>query len=113
MHLFHGSAFFPTPLLYESVNSCAARLPLRQRRRSRRLAEILRPTPIPNLRHVLKMLPDVRVMLVQFPVEHVDRIRRLRAQPRHMLQRINRQMEAAHLVEHHHIERRGRRALDR
>ena len=57
------------------------------------------------------MLPDISVMLVEFPVEHVDRVRRLRAQSRHMLQRVDSQMEPAHLVEHNHIEWSGGCAL--
>src|ERR1700674_4379817 len=83
----------------------------RQRRWSGGLAEILCPTPIPNFRHILKVLPDISMVLTQFPVEHVDHVRRLRTQSRHMLKRIDGQVEPAHLVEHNHIEWSGGCAL--
>src|ERR1700674_1240793 len=83
----------------------------RQRRWSGGLAEILCPTPIPNFRHILKVLPDISMVLTQFAVEHVDGVRRLRTQSRHMLQRIDGQVEPAHLVEHNHIEWSGGCAL--
>src|ERR1700722_6433407 len=85
----------------------AARLTFRQWRWLGRIAEILRPTPIPDFRQILEMLADVRVMLVELPVEHIDRIGGLRTEPRHMLERVNSQMEAAHLVHHHHVEGSG------
>ena len=50
------------------------------------------------------------MVFVQFPVEHIDRVRRLRTQPPHMLQSIDGQMKPAHLVEHDHIEWSGGRA---
>jgi hypothetical protein len=52
------------------------------------------------------MLPDINVVFVQFPLEHVDRVRRLRTQSGHTLERINGQMEPAHLVEHNHAKMR-------
>ncbi len=56
------------------------------------------------------MLPDISMVFVQFPVEHINRVRRLRTQSPHMLQSIDGQMEPAHLVEHNHIEWSGGRA---
>ena len=61
-----------------------ARLSLRKWCRSRRFAEVFCPTPVPDFRHILKMLPNVYVVLVQFPVEHVDCVRCLGSQSRHV-----------------------------
>ena len=44
------------------------------------------------------------MVFVQFPVEHIDRVGHLQTQSRHALERIDRKVEAAHLVEHNHIE---------
>ena len=67
--------------------------------------------PIADFGHVLEMFADVRVVFVQFAVEHVYRVGGLRAQPRNMLEGINRQVVPAHFIQHHHIERSGGGAL--
>jgi hypothetical protein len=41
-----------------------ARMSLRQWRRNAELAEISRPAPVPDLRHIFEMLPNVVVVLV-------------------------------------------------
>ena len=50
------------------------------------------------------MLPDVGLVLVQLPLEHVDCVGSLRTHPWHMLESVDGQVIAAHLVEHNHIE---------
>ena len=98
-------------LMKESVNSWARGCPFARGGGTAGSLKSFVQLPIPNFRHVLKMLPDVRMVLVQFPVEHVDCVRRLRAQSGHMLERVDGQVEAAHLVEHDHVEWSGRRPV--
>src|ERR1017187_7541435 len=51
------------------------------------------------------MLPGKNMGRVEIPGEPVHSVGSLRTQSGHMFERIDSQVEAAHLVEHHHIER--------
>src|SRR5271155_4901007 len=80
---------------------------LSQGRGHTRLTEIGGPMPIPYLWHILEMLPDVFVMRKQLAVEQIDGICGFNSQPRNMFERLESEVEAAHLIEHDHIKRRG------
>jgi len=62
------------------------------------ITEVLRPLPVPDLRHILQMLTDIVVVALQFQVEEVDRILRLLTKTGYVLQRIQCKVEAAHFV---------------
>ena len=81
-----------------------ARMPLRQRRRGSWIAEILGPLPVPDLRHILQVLANIVVMFIQLLAKESDCIRSLQAKPGYVLERIQRQVEAAHFVQHYHVE---------
>jgi hypothetical protein len=74
-------------------------------------AEIDCPLPISDLGHLLKVLANVVVMFIEFSADHLDCVGSLHAKPRDMLQCIEHKMEAAHFVEHDHVERCGCRTL--
>src|ERR1700691_982338 len=67
-------------------------------------AEIVCPLPISDLGHVLKVLANVVVMFIELSAEHLDCVGSLHAKPRDVLQSIERQVKAAHFVEHDHVE---------
>src|SRR5580692_9615775 len=56
--------------------------------RGKRFAEVRRPLPVSNLRHIFQVMTDVVVMFIQFPAEHLDCIGSLHTKPRDVLQRI-------------------------
>ena len=74
------------------------RMPLGKRSRGSGIAEVLRPLPISDLRHILKMFADIVVVTLQFLVEEVDRILRLQTKTGYVLQRIQCKVEAAHFI---------------
>lgn len=57
------------------------RMSLGERRRLARLGEVARPTPVPDLRHVLQVLSNVEIMVKKAPVKIVDDAGGLQAQP--------------------------------
>ncbi len=77
-----------------------------------RIAEVLRPLPIPDLGHILQMLTDIVVVALELLVEEVDGILSLQTKTGDMLQCIERKVEPAHFIQNHHVEgRRGRSAI--
>jgi hypothetical protein len=74
---FHGrfaSVITTCPLrlnLAVAEQACAG-MSLGQWRRRARLAEVGCPVPVPDLRHVFEVLPNVVVVFVELPVERVD-----------------------------------------
>ena len=80
------------------------RVPFGKRSWSGGITKVLRPLPVSDLRHILEMLADIVVVALQFLVEEVDGILGLQPEAGNMLQCIERQVEAAHFIENHHVE---------
>jgi len=57
------------------------------------------------------MLPNIVVVFVELSVEHIDYVGNLGTQPWDILQRVDGKVKTTHLIQHHHIERRGRCAV--
>src|ERR1700681_4630309 len=72
---------------------------------------LIRPGPVGNVGWVLTVI--ARVLAVpETLVDHVlADVRRLRAEARHAVDHVHHEVEAIEIVQHHHVERRGRRAL--
>ena len=73
-----------------------------------RFTEVSRPMPISDLRHIFEMLSNILMMFVQLSVEHIDYVGSLGAQSWNILQSVDGKVETTHLIQHNHIERRGR-----
>jgi len=60
----HASLDFIGPLRLTVAKQTSAWMSLGQWRRSARLAKVSRPSPVPDLRHVFQVLPNIVVMFV-------------------------------------------------
>src|SRR5579883_2916666 len=69
------------------------------------------PGPVSHLRHILQVLAHIRVMFREHGVALLDQGRHQRMDARGTLHSQLAEVIATDLVEHNHIERRGRRAL--
>lgn len=69
------------------------------------------PLPVPDFRHVLAVLVDVRLVLDELVLELLLQIDALVAGLRQAIDRVHHEVKAVQIVEHGHVEGRGDGAL--
>jgi len=69
------------------------------------------PFPVPNFRHVLAVFGDVVFVFEELVADVLLGVGGRRSQLRQPVQHVAKQMKPVEVVQHHHVERRGRRAF--
>src|ERR1039458_10112898 len=65
---------------------------------------VIAPLPVANLRQVLSMFVNVKLVLNKLVLNHLFQVRPLRADPRDAIDHIRHQMKAIQIVLHSHVE---------